>query len=143
MNNKKLIGYISLILGIAIFIVSLIYYIKSFGGEDYGDAKEFWADSDFLVFMIVGLIYSIYGLNTIVKYNDDNYNFVKVSFIILLLTGFIDFTYCYGKFFESLSKGKGFDTWYFLMGLVGALVSGFGILIYHLNKNNNGKIKAA
>lgn len=143
MNNKKLIGYISLILGIAIFIVSLIYYIKSFGGEDYGDAKEFWADSDFLVFMIVGLIYSVYGLYTIVKVNDEKYDFVKVSFGILLATGFIDFTYCYGKLFKSLSKGKGFDTWYFLMGLVGVLVFVFGIVIYYLNKNNNGKIKTA
>ena len=55
MDNKKLVGIISAGAGAVLFTISLVFYILSFGSEDYAEyGAEFWADSDYLVFMLHG-----------------------------------------------------------------------------------------
>lgn len=135
MDNKKLVGIISAILGTVLFTLSLVLYIISFGAEDYQEyGAEFWADSDYLVFMIIGIAYGAYGIITILKEGTEGYNFVKASTFTLAFTGFIDLAYCFGLFFKSLAKGKGFDTWHFNFGLAGLLLLALALLLYFLNK---------
>ena len=48
MDNKKLVGIISAVAGAVLFTLSLVFYILSFGSEDYAEyGAEFWADSDY------------------------------------------------------------------------------------------------
>lgn len=143
MNYKKSIGIISLISGVSIFVTSLIFYILSFGAENYQeDGAEFWADADCLVFMIIGLTFAIYGLVSFIKNDDSKYNFITSTTLVLLFTGFIDSAYCYGKFFKAIAKGKGFDTYYFLFGLLGLFVLGFGTFLFIKNRPAKNTLKA-
>ena len=135
MDNKKLVGIASAILGTILFSLSLVFYIISFGSEDYQEyGAEFWADSDYLVFMIIGISYAVYGVITVLKEGTEGYNFVKASTFTLVFTGFIDLAYCFGKFFKTVAKGGGFDTWHFNFGLAGLLLLALGALVYFLNK---------
>lgn len=135
MNNKKLVGIISAVAGAVLFTLSLVFYILSFGSEDYAEyGAEFWADSDYLVFMIIGISYSVYGIITVLKEGTEGFNFVKATTFTLAFTGFIDLAYCFGKFFKAIAKGNGFDAWHFNFGLAGLLLLGLGILVYYMNK---------
>ncbi len=134
--NKKIIGSITAIVGLVISVLSLIFFIKSFGAEDYGEyGREFWADNDYLVFLIIGIIYTIFGVYTFLKYDSDNKLFIKNSIFVLLITGFIDLAYCYGKFFKEIAKNQEFSTWYFLFGLAGVLLFACGVMLYFINKD--------
>lgn len=143
MNYKKSIGILSLVLGLAIFVTSLIFYILSFGAEDYQEyGAEFWADSDCLIYMIIGISISIYGFITLIKSEDSKFNFINATTFVLLFTGFVDSAYSYGKFFRAIAKGNGFDTYYFLFGLLGLAVLAFGIFLFLKNKPAKSSIKA-
>ena len=136
MENKKLIGIISASLGAIIFILSLVFFILSFGSDNYGEyGAEFWADADYIIFMIVGIAYAGYGIYVIKNENQSNTKFINSSIFVLVFTGFVDLAYCFGKFFKSIAKGKGFDTWYFCFGFAGILLFTLGLLIYFKNKD--------
>lgn len=134
--DKKLVGIIAAVAGAIIFTLCFVFFILSFGGysEDYG--SEFWADPDYLLFMIIGISFAVYGVYTVINEANEKYNFVKASIFILAFTGFIDIAYCFGKFFKAIAKGNGFDVWHFNFGLAGLLLIALGLVVYFINKNN-------
>ncbi|MCR5647693.1 MAG: hypothetical protein K6F81_05360 [Acholeplasmatales bacterium] len=137
MENRKLIGYVATLVGVVIFILSLVFFILSFGAEDYGEyGSEFWADADYALFMLIGIAFGLYGLYTIKNVNEPNAKFINSSIFILLFTGFIDLAYNFGRFFRTIAKGKGFDTWYFCFGFAGIVLFALGACLYFVTKNS-------
>ena len=132
---NKIIGYIALFAGVAATIVFLVLFATSFGASNYGeDGAEFWSDEDYVAFMISTLSIAFAGLYIILKsdISADNTALIKAGQFALVFVGIILGGYSFGKFFKSIAKGNGFSAYYFIFGIVGALLFAAGVTVYFL-----------
>jgi hypothetical protein len=111
---SKLIKNLSFLAsGIFVFVLGLVKYIKSASVEDYGaDGKEFVADNNYLIMLLVGLIvvsyfgYELYILLT--KKEAYRYASVLASITSTSLCSFYTLGVFFKALFKAMAKGKEF-----------------------------------
>ena len=139
---NKIIGCISLFLGLAATILFVVLFALSFGSADYGEGgAEFWTDEDYVAFIIVSIALAFGGLYIFLKSNNptDNTALIVGGEFTTLFMGVILTGYSFGKFFKALAKGNGFSGWYFGFGMGGLALLAAGLAIYILFGRNMKK----
>lgn len=129
MNKNKIIGICATVIGAICSVLSLIFLIKSYGAENYGSGygMEFWANEDYVAFLIVSVACLIFGIYYLVSKNPGDV--INSLALICIFDGTILGFYSLGKLFRQLAKHKGFSGSYFAYAMVGLVVLTAGIVI--------------
>lgn len=123
LNNKKLIGIITIVLSSILIILSIIFLVKSFNiyKDEWG--CDISIDNDYLVILIASISLLIYGIYMLYSHISNKYDY-NIAFGSLFVCNILLAFYPLGSFFKALAKKEKYIDcqWYLYIGLFGLIL---------------------
>lgn len=142
-SNKEdilsaVIPFMLIVGGLAIFIIFLIKYIKSFSDYNDGSAYGYDFDPDSMVIFVLGLFIVILGINSLISYFVKRFSYLRMSASFLAIVS-ASLIYDIARLIRMYVKGKDPHIYWiwFIFGLLTVLIGAtvFTISLIHYKRD--------
>ena len=124
--------------GLAIFIIFLIKYIKSFSDYNDGSAYGYDFDPDSMVIFVLGLFIVVLGINSLISYFVKRFSYLRMSASFLAIVS-ASLIYDIARLIRMYVKGKDPQIYWiwFIFGLLTVLIGAtvFTISLIHYKRD--------
>ena len=139
---------ILIVCGLAVFIIYLIKYIKSFSDYNDGSAYGYDFDPDSMVIFVLGFFLFVLGINSLISYFVKKFSYLRMSIAFLAITG-ASLIYDIARLIKMYVKGKDphlYWIWFIfamLTVLIGLTVFTISLIHYRKDKKSVDVIDSA
>ena len=139
---------ILIVCGLAVFIIYLIKYIKSFSDYNDGSAYGYDFDPDSMVIFVLGFFLFVLGINSLISYFVKKFSYLRMSIAFLAITG-ASLIYDIARLIKMYVKGKDphlYWIWFIfamLTVLIGLTVFTISLIHYKKDKKSVEVIDSA